>query len=138
MSTLNWKWYVGHSNEEYSSGPFDTREEAIYIAKEEYGGGYIVEAYKTPFNLANQFEVDRFLEDVEDNNYELANPDGGALIDITKDQEKDLQAMVRQAITDWQQKHNLVFMPWMFTDSRNEEFISGEVADTEQPEQEAN
>jgi hypothetical protein len=134
MSTLNWQWYVGYSDESYSGGPYDTREEAVQIAKEEFDGGYIVEAYKLPIDLARHFEVDRFLEDFEDNNYELGNfEEGGPIIDITKDQAKDLEEMVRNTIADWQKKHNLVFMPWAFTDSRNEEFIRGEMADTEQP-----
>ena len=27
--TENWKWYAGSNDEEFHSGPFDTREEAI-------------------------------------------------------------------------------------------------------------
>jgi hypothetical protein len=132
MSTLtepDWKWYVGYSDEEYSSGPYQTRAEAVYIAKEEYEGGYIVEGYKEPIDLAKHFEADWFLENFEDNNYELAGPDD-PLIQITKDQQTDLEAMVRQAIRDWQQKHNLVFMPWTFTETRNEDYIDGEMGNS--------
>lgn len=134
MSTLtepDWKWYVGHSDEEYESGPYDTREEAVYIAREEYEGAYIVEAYKKPIDLALHFQADWFLENFEDNNYDLSNPDGDPLIHTTPDQEKDLEAMVRQTIREWQQKHNLVFMPWFFTGARNEDYVNGEVGDPE-------
>jgi hypothetical protein len=133
MSTLNWEWYVGHTDESYSSGPFATREEAVQVAKEEFEGGYIIEAYKQPLDLPAFFEVDRFLEDFEDNNYEHGSENGDPLIDISPAQEKELEEMVRQAIKNWQTRNGLVFLPWAFTDTRNEEYIHGEVEDTGLP-----
>lgn len=130
MSTLNWKWYVGHYEEEFSSGPYETREEAVQIAKEEYEGGWIIEAYKSPIALAPYFDARNFVERAEDDGYEFSNESGDPLFDITKDQMKELEEMVRQTITDWQKKHNLVFMPWTFTGQRNLEFIDGEMADS--------
>jgi hypothetical protein len=132
MSTLNdpdWGWYVGYTDELYSSGPHATRDEAVYIAKEEFEGGYIVEAYKRPIDLASFFEIRSFLEDFEDNNYEFGNEDGDPIIDITPAQQKELEDMVRQAINNWQTRNGLVFLPWAFTQTRNEEYINGEVDD---------
>jgi hypothetical protein len=141
MSTLtnpDWGWYVGYTDESYPSGPHNTREEAVQIAKEEFEGGYIVEAYRRPIDLSQHFEVDRFLEDFEDSNYDLGNEDGDPLIDITPAQEKELEEMVRQAIKNWQTRNGLVFLPCAFTDTRNEEYIHGEVEDTGLPGSEEN
>lgn len=133
MSTLNqqnWGWYVGYTDEEYSSGPYQTRAEAVQIAKEEFEGAYIVEAYKQPESLAAHFDANRFLEYAEENVYDMANPDGDPIFDPTGAQIDDLEKRVRATIERWQEDHKLVFMPWMFTDTRNEEFIDGEMGDS--------
>ena len=137
MSVLDYKWYVGSSEELFNTGPLDTREEAVHIAKEEYEGAWIIEAYKRPVDLSNYFDVDFFLENAEEAVYDMGNEDDIPVFDITHQQAAHLQAVVRTAIQQWQAEQNLVFLPWAFTDQRNLEFIDGEVADTRLPNEEA-
>ena len=116
-----WKWYSGSNDEEFSNGPFDTREEAV--AELDGWGGFVVMARKVPQRLAGYFDVDTFLEEAEEAAYELCNENGDPLFDVTKEQSEDLQARVRTAIQDWQDTHDLTFVPWAFTGSSNLENI---------------
>lgn len=129
MSTLNWKWYVGNDEAIYTSGPYDTREEAVQIARDEFEGGYIIEAYKLPVELSAFFDANRFLEDAEELAYDLTNELGDPIFDPTGAQIDDLEKRIRVAIKQWQEDHKLVFMPFMFTGTRNGEYINGEVGD---------
>lgn len=123
----NWKWWVGFNEETYHT-ECDTREEAAYIAREEYEGGWIIEARK-PSNipLEKYFDAERFLEDAEDRAHDYyGDPEtGDPVFDITAAQIDDLDTMVRETIGAWQKKHSLVFTGWAFTASRNSEYIPG-------------
>lgn len=133
MSTLtepDWKWYVGYHEEEYSSGPYETRAEAVQIAKEEYEGGWIIEAYKRPESLARYFNANNFLEHAEEAAYDLANESGDPIFDPTGPQIDDLETRVRATIEKWQADHKLEFIPWTFTGQRNLERIDGEMGDS--------
>lgn len=131
MTQPDWKWYAGSNEEEFHSGPFDTREEAI-IALDGYGG-FIIEARKLPLALSSCFDAVRFFDEAEESVYELANPEGELLFEATDTQIEDLEKRVRKTIDQWQDEHNLVFFPWFFSQSRNLERINGEVGDPEQP-----
>lgn len=125
MTQPDWKWYAGSNEEEFHSGPFDTREEAIDAL--DGSRGFIIEAHKRPLTLSSCFDATRFFEDAEESVYELANPDGELLFEATGTQIEDLEKRVRKAIDQWQENHNMVFIPWCFSQSRNLEFIDGEV-----------
>jgi len=125
MSTLNWKWYAGSNEEEFHSGPFDSREEAI-DALDGYGG-FIIEAHKADIQLASYFDAVEFIENAEENGYEFSSPDGEYLFDVSTHQLLHLQEMVKDAISEWQKTHNLVFTPWAFSGTRNLERIDGEM-----------
>ena len=119
-----WTWWVGHDDERYTT-QCDSRDEAVQIAQEEFEGAYIVEA-KKPANidLAQQFFVDRFLDEAEDRVYDdHADPYGGAVFNMTKDQRTDLSEKICAAISDWQSLHDLTFQGFKFSAQRNEEYI---------------
>ena len=118
---LEWKWYSGTNDENFSNGPFDTREQAV--AELDGYGGYVVLARKVPLRLSEYFDVDTLLENAEDVAYDLCNEDGDPLFDVSKEQSKDLQARIRAAIDAWQYAHNLTFVPWAFTGTKNLERI---------------
>ena len=116
-----WKWYSGSNEEEFSGGPFDTRHQAI--AELDGYGGYIVLARKVPLRLSGYFDVDAFLESAEDAAYDLCNENGDPVFDVSKEQSEDLQARIRAAIEAWQYAHNLTFVPWAFSGTKNLERI---------------
>ena len=119
-----WTWWVGYDDERYTT-QCDSRDEAVRIAQNEFDGAHIVEA-KKPANLdlSLQFYVDRFLEDVEAMVYEdHAEPGGGPVFDMTKDQKADLSEKIIAAISEWQSSHDLTFQGFKFSAQRNEEFI---------------
>ena len=125
MADENWKWFVG-SDEEAFHTECATKDEAIKVALD-YGGAYIIEAIPCgELRLSSYFDADYFLDTANDDAYDLANPDGDPLFDATKEQEADLQAMVRDAIDAWQSKHGLKFKGWSFKAQRNLAFITTE------------
>ena len=119
-----WKWYAG-SSDEFFQHECDTREEAVYYAQNECReeGGYIVEARKEPLSLAEYFDADNFLDHAEDAAYDYASENGDHLFEVSVYQRSDLEQAVRAAITEWQRRNKLVFMPWRFTNQRHDEFI---------------
>lgn len=126
MTEQEWKWYSGSNEETFEYGPFDTREQAI--AELDGYGGYIVLARKVPLRLSGYFDADTFLENAEDSAYDMANENGDPVFDISSDQQADLEARIRAAIEAWQYAHNLTFMPWAFSGTKNLERIEETLA----------
>lgn len=124
-TTENWSWWVGHDEERFHT-KCDSREEAVYIAREEYGGGWIVEAVK-PGNikLSGYFDVEDFLVRADEcSQDDHSDPEGNHYVfEDTSPHCVDLEAMVRATIDQWQDKHGLVFTGWAFQAIRNLEYI---------------
>jgi hypothetical protein len=121
----NWKWWVGHDDERYHT-ECDTREEAVYIASEEQDGGHIVEALKPDnIKISRFFDAHMFVENAEDNALdEYGDFEGHALVfDVKPETRADLEAMVRETMDAWQDKHGLNFTGFQFKASRNQEYI---------------
>lgn len=116
-----WKWYSGSNEETFEYGPFDTREQAI--AELDGEGGYVIMARKVPLRLSGYFDADTLLENAEDAAHDACNEDGDPVFDIDSDHKADLEARVRAAIEVWQYAHNLTFVPWAFTGTKNLESI---------------
>lgn len=121
-----WSWWVG-SNEETYSTECATREMALDIVASEYHddgvGAFICEARQDPLDLALYFDAPSFLESADESACELI-PDGGdPLFEVTPEQGEALEVAVRDAIRKWQADHGLVFTPFMFTASRNAEYL---------------
>lgn len=131
MTKRNWKWYAGNNDESYSCGPFDTREEAIEEARSQFGddaGIYVIEAIKDEVRLCDYIGASSILEEAEERAYDLRNQDSDDnIFDVSSKMEKDLAIMLRTACDAWQIKHDLLFIPWCFTGTRNSEFIPPEV-----------
>ncbi|MBN2759497.1 MAG: hypothetical protein JXQ79_03270 [Rhodobacteraceae bacterium] len=125
--TENWSWWVGRDEERYTT-ECATKEEAVYIAREKYEGAYICEAQKLAnIKLSGYFDADFFVENAEDNAYDDHgdHESDDVIFDVTPDQRRDLDAMVRAAIDAWQEKHGLKFTGFLFSASRNHEYIDG-------------
>lgn len=132
--TEEWKWWVGSDDERFGQ-QCDTREEAVFIAQDEYDdGAYIVEAVK-PKNilLSRYFSGEQFAEDADEKAYDdHADPDGdGITFDATAAQLADLEAVVRSAIDEWQARHGLTFTGFKFLKQRNHEFIPPKAGDAD-------
>lgn len=117
----DWKWYSGPDSEEFTNGPFATREEAVKELDGEVG--YVILARKAPLRLSQFFNGMEFMETAEEAAYELANESGDPVFDLTKDQIDGLQYCVRSAIEKWQNAHRLTFVPWTFTETKELEKI---------------
>jgi len=119
----DWGWYIGRDDEIYTSGP-ESKECAMRIAREEYEGAHICEAYKEPVSLSSMFDACEWIEDCEDKVWdECVGENGDILFDMTPEDRDSLQVAVRAAIAKWQADRKLVFMPFMFTEARNHEYI---------------
>ena len=140
----SWGWWAGSSPEHFHIGPHPTRQEAIDAAvverigefKDEFGnwkiGLHILEAYKDSIDLSLHFEANDWLSLVDEHQLvDDANENGDPLIDVTIEDEEDLQVRVRAAIRDWQAARNIVVEPYTFTKTRNPEYV---VVDNPAPE----
>ena len=129
-----WKWWVGYDDERFHT-ECETREEAVYIAREEQDGGWIVEAKKANNLLLSGYFDARDFVDMAD---EQAQADLGDFEDCSEvfevnDAATDaLESAVREAIDKWQEAHGLRFTVWRFSDQRNLEYIPAEDDETEQ------
>lgn len=123
--TLNeWTWWVGSSDETFDT-ECASREEAISIAQEEYeDGAYICEAITRPVPLAPYFHADHWLPQADEtaSSGHMGESDD-PLFEVSDEQLNDLEKMVRLTIEAWQEKHKLMFIPWIFSSQRNDEFI---------------
>ena len=135
-----WKWWAGDSGEWYTSGPHDTRDEAISCATGECRGEFqdgedgnkwklgfhVVEARQDPLRLADWIRADSLLEiaDEEVGEHDRAGEYvGGAWFNTTPEQDADLVARIKRACDEWQAAHNLVFSARTFSNSRADEFV---------------
>lgn len=127
MSNETWSWWVGHDEERYHT-ECETREEAVQIARDEYEGGWIIEATQEPdIQLSDYFEIDDFLDRAEDRAFDNhGDPEGDQTIfDLSKEDQSSLEEQVRKAIREWQDNAGIVFSGWRFTASRNSEYVPG-------------
>lgn len=129
MSEEGWSWWVGSDGDRYTT-ECETREQAISIAVKDYEGAYIVEAKKPDgLKLSDQFDVADFLECANDNAYdEYADPEGdGEVFSASDEQMKDLEAVVKSAMDEWQARQGLVFTSFKFCAQRNGEYIPARI-----------
>lgn len=121
-----WYWWVGRDEEVYTD-QCDSREEALEVVNSDYDTAYICEAIKRQLKLADIFDAGRFLEDSNENVYDdYIGENGDTLFEATNEQQKDLQEMVCAAMDAWQKKHSLRFVPFMFSETRNEEYVESD------------
>nr|WP_278520119.1 hypothetical protein [Brucella anthropi] len=131
MTEKRWKWYAGSNDEHYAIGPCDTRSDAIEEARDSFGddvGIHVIEAVKSEVYLRDYISASTVIEEAEESAYDMRNPDSDDnIFDVSGEEIKDLAAMLKAACDAWQVKHNLHFVPWCFTSTRNAEFIAPEV-----------
>jgi hypothetical protein len=125
----DWKWWVGQGGERYTSGPHDSREQAIEAGREEYTGDAfdICEAKQDPLKVSDWIDADRMLEwaeeQVEDSERVCWEFDDPPYFPVKPDQEKDLVERIKRACDEWQEAHCLVFTVSTFSAVRNHETI---------------
>lgn len=121
-----WFWWVGRDEEIYHT-QCGSREEAMQIVNSDYDTAYICEAIKRPLKLADLFDAGRFFDDSNDNVYDdCIGENGDTIFAATHEQQKDLQEIVCAAMDAWQEKHGLQFVPFMFSETRNEEYVESD------------
>jgi hypothetical protein len=135
ISDGKWGWWSGTSEEVYTHGPFDTKDEALEAARQDASGEfqaedgtwlvhvYFCEATNPPLRLADWIGADQLIERAEE---EIADSDRtdyefdeGPFFDVKPDQEKDLITRIEAACDDWQKDHGLIFTCRTFAAVRN-------------------
>lgn len=128
MNEIPYKWYVSYDEESYSYC-FNTRQEAIDFANEEYEIGdraFVIEARLNQIKLSSRIDMNRILEDAEESLEDVVGEDG-VIFYINDDQFKSLQTAVEKAIDGWEKENELVFMEQIFFDIKTQfNFIVGE------------
>lgn len=133
-----WKWWAGTSDEWFTEGPFESREEAVIEATVQRLGEFkdsdglwklrfcLVEARQNPLRLADHLDVERMLEAAEDSlesSERVGELDDGPFFGCTPEQEKDLASRVASACDAWQQANSLRFDVKTFSHTRGEELV---------------
>jgi hypothetical protein len=136
----NWGWYASADQENYSCGPETSRDAIIQAATDDEIGlcdllkpqvFHIVEAWQGDVMLADHFDADAWIEELNDNLSDVGHPDGEPMIDLTAVALSSLDRAVREAVGKWQSDNNLRFRQWVFGGTRNEETITVPVASRE-------
>lgn len=138
MKIGEWGWYASEDGEFYREGPEDTREGIIDVAKDaalgedEYEPGKwrlsftIARCQKKYIDLATYFEMDDFLERIDDR---LADDissefDESSPLEVIKTEAaEELQILVRNTIREWQKRHGYVMAVNTFEHVKDEEHI---------------
>lgn len=124
--TNTFKWYVGNGGdpENYSEGPFNTREDAIAVGREEFPdhGFTILEACKGAFGPPSaeslMLEMCERWADDDMGREDCVEFEGSAA--AIKAAEADLDAI----LSAWFARHAAIIpSPWCFQSSRNAEYF---------------
>lgn len=136
-----WQWWGSYDGGEHMTvGPAESRDELIQMLLDDRIGEYqakdgswrikaeISECQENHVDLARFFDVDFFLEraaEEMDENECGGDEDGERhpVEQISKEQERDLEARVRAAIRQWQKDHGLKLRSYWFVDTRNSETV---------------
>lgn len=132
MTDNPFKWYISTDEETYHATTAITREGAIHAGREEYGDEefYICEAKQQDFPYHLLFDLDWMFERAMENGEEYWGEDQESAFvqQPTGEQEKDLKAMLTEAVKAWVEKYNIKMTePWAFGEMRNMEKIEGSV-----------
>lgn len=146
----NWQWYISADEERYQ-GPYDSREEAIDVAKADEVGlvdaedsdtgkallsFHIMEAHKQPIQIADHIDIDDMVTAWIDGPFEdLADPDevDSIVAHVTEWQWADLQERLRAVTRAWQEEHKIVVQGFAFTGTRNSEDVTVELEAEDTP-----
>lgn len=124
---IDWKWYLGSSDEYYDIGSFDTKEEALKEAENYDKPLYLCRAKTEPVLLSDWFDVDDAIENAEDSVFDNELMIGeywdDLFFNIPQEALKSLKQKIKLTIDKWQKDNNLVFIPNSFTSIENEEII---------------
>lgn len=129
-----WQWWAGPNDEYYTSGPFESRDDAVAIATKEgiglsvdgYGQKfYIVEAKQDPISFGSHVDIDQIFEIAEDNirDSNEVGEDDDTVFDVSAEEQADLGRRIKLACIEWQLFHKRQFRTSVFTETRNHEII---------------
>lgn len=136
----NWNWWASYDGgERLTIGPAKSRDELIQMLRSDRCGEYqddqgqwrlkahICEYRDNNQDLAEWLDVEEILdlaaERMDDNGCGAEEDCPHPLEEITPDQANDLQATIRAAVREWQQRHRLPLHCWYFRESRNSETL---------------
>jgi len=122
-------WWASRDADVYTSGPHDTREQAIFAGREEFDGDafYVVEAGIAPLRFSGARLIDSQYFD-DDELFHEDGPDADRRGNC-----KAADAELQEMLNAWLVRHADTFVaPTIFAWSRNEEFIpAGAVGEQE-------
>jgi hypothetical protein len=135
--TNEWMWWAGTSEEWYTVGPCDTKEQAINEMVQDGAGEllndadydhvfHVTEAKNGPLMLRDFIRADTLLEEATEQAYNSDRVSGeydDDVFAVTSEKDADLQDRIKNVCDDWQSDHGLVFKTSTFETTRNQEVI---------------
>lgn len=127
----DWCWYWSADGERFH-GPAASREAAYACAVAEECGSHrdplgfwamsfeVMEAVKRPVELAALVKGADLIDYLHEGPLQdYADEDGDINLDVSTEAEHALSARLPAAISEWQAGHNIVIVPWTFSETRN-------------------
>lgn len=114
-------WWAGYDGDTFTSGPHDTREQAIFAGREEFDGSgfYVIEAATMPI----KFSVSRLLDDQYFDCDDYWSDEGGEPDRCGNHAAAD--AELQELLDAWLVRHRDTFVdPGVFAWTRNRAFIA--------------
>jgi hypothetical protein len=123
------EWWASRDSDYYTSGPHETRDDAIFAGREDFEGEgfYVLEAATMPI----RFSASRLIDDQYFESDDLFHADGGE--PDRRGNSAAADAELQEMLDAWLTRHRDTFAdPSQFAWSRNEEFIpAGAVGEQE-------
>jgi len=131
---MDWGWYASGDGEMYEIGPEPTRDAIILRANDYFSGEpyHILEARKDLVQVADYFDADEFLTELEEGKLADQCTEDRLFANINERHRVELTLKVREAIAEWQRRHDIKILPWLFSESRNAEIIDNSLDEQEE------
>jgi hypothetical protein len=129
-SSVEKGWYASEDGERFTSGPVESRQEIIEIAKSEQCGIQdekskdgkwvcifeIIYAERNTLRISDHINMQNHIEDLCCSYFqELSDPEGNEdLIRLNKEEYNSINETVKRSIDEWQTKNNKKFYPYCF------------------------
>lgn len=129
-SSIDWAWYASGDGEMYDLGPESSREAIIAAGNDFFDGDpfHIIEARKDYIQVADYFDADTFLTELEEGRLSDQCPEERLFSNVNEQHRTELTLKVKETIAEWQRLHDIKIVPWVFTETRNAEDIDPEDA----------
>lgn len=117
------KWWISQNEEWFSTGPFDSKKDAISEGRAIYGDeGFWVAESVNFLDLVSP-DIDLMLEKLEERIWEISNVEDGPQIELSKDDHNELQDIVKKFLISRATINNFAISHTQWIDGQDKESL---------------